>query len=182
MSWEEQSDEVLLVIRITEQLANTLPHFSPHYCLSLHTLLYCRQLCASQFLAAFHLSPWREENTWDLRRRNVTISVKVWCPAVSGRASVVASGSGPPPPLIGNKRSDSRAWHKVKLGNWNLVYFDIYQSIQVYIIPLHYVLLQYIITLYYYTILHYIKHTTLYIETPSEIFSIHIHMYGEKVE
>ena len=94
VSWEEQSDEVLLVIRITEQLANTLPHFSPHYCLSLHTLLYCRQLCASQFLAAFHLSPCREENTWDLRRRNVTISVKVWCPAVSGRASAVAVAVG----------------------------------------------------------------------------------------
>ena len=154
MSREEQSDEVLLVIRITEQLANTLPHFSPHYCLSLHTLLYCRQLCASQFLAAFHLSPCREENTWDLRRRNVTISVKVWwCPAVSGRASVVASGSGPPPPLIGNKRSDSRAWHKVKLGNWNLVYFDVYQSIH-YSIALQSITLHYYIILLYYITLH----------------------------
>ena len=153
VSREEQSDEVLLVIRITEQLANTLPHFSPHYCLSLHTLLYCRQLCASQFLAAFHLSPCREENTWDLRRRNVTISVKVWCPAVSGRASVVASGSGPPPPLIGNKRSDSRAWHKVKLGNWNLVYFDVYQSIH-YSIALRSITLHYYIILLYYITLH----------------------------
>ena len=153
MSREEQSDEVLLVIRITEQLANTLPHFSPHYCLSLHTLLYCRQLCASQFLAAFHLSPCREENTWGLRRQNVIIPVKVWCPAVSGRASVVASGSGPPPPLIGNKRSDSRAWHKVKLGNWNLVYFDVYQSIH-YSIALRSITLHYYIILLYYITLH----------------------------
>ena len=153
VSREEQSDEVLLVIRITEQLANTLPHFSPHYCLSLHTLPYCRQLCAGQFIAAFHLSPCREENTWDLRRRNVTISVKVWCPAVSGRASVVASGSGPPPPLIGNKRSDSRAWHKVKLGNWNLVYFDVYQSIH-YSIALRSITLHYYIILLYYITLH----------------------------
>ena len=55
------------------------------------------------------------------------------------------------------------------------MYFDVYQSIH-YSIKLRSITLHYI-TLYYYIILHYIKHTTLYIETPSEIFSIHIHNY-----